>query len=262
MMPFGESVRAIMGNAAAAPPSADPRGPARPRPLHRFFAAVHRRYDLINRLITLGLDERWRRLAARECLRAAPARVLDLCCGTGDLALRLARMAPRGVEVVAADYSAPMLRLARRKAAEAKLGGRVSFVVADAASLPFAEGHFDAVGIAFAFRNLCYRNPLRDRHLAEMRRVLAPGGVCVIVESSQPARFLVRAAYHCYLRSVVGPLGGLISGHGGAYRYLAESAANFDGPGDVSRLLMESGFREVRYRSLALGVAALHAATK
>ncbi len=237
-------------------------GALRRRPLYGFFSAVPRRYDLVNRIITFRLDENWRCVAARECLGGSPARILDLCCGTGDLTLHLARMAQRGVEIVGTDYSAPMLRVAMRKATKAGLGREVSFVIADAADLPFDDGHFDVVGIAFAFRNLSYRNPLRDRYLAEMRRVVAPGGVCFIVESSQPARLVLRTAYHWYLRLAVSRLGGIISGHRGAYRYLAESAANFCGPEEVSRILLDSGFKEVRFRRLMWGVAALHMATR
>lgn len=231
-------------------------------PLKRMFDAVPRRYDLLNRLLTLGLDEHWRRRAARRCLSGTPQRVLDLCCGTGDLALRLARETGPGTEIVGLDYSAGMLEVARRKAAGWNDPARLSFAEADAASMDFPDGRFDAVGIAFAFRNLTWRNPLRDRALAEVLRVLRPGGRFVIVETSQPASAVVRAGFHAYLGAVVAPLGGLISGSGGAYHYLAKSARGFHDAEEVTRMLLDAGFDPVQAEPLLGGVAAVHVAAR
>ena len=226
------------------------------------FAAIPARYDLLNRLLTWGLDERWRRQAARECLRHAQGRVLDLACGTGDLALHMARLSGPDLEVVGLDFAGPMLKVARAKAESAGLAGKVSFVHGDAANLPFPDGHFSAVGISFAFRNITYRNPLRDRYLAEVGRVLAPGGRFVMVETSQPRNPLLRAGFHMYLRLAVSGLGSLLSGHRGAYRYLAESARRFYTPDEVAALLKNAGFREVHTRPLLWGVAAVHVAER
>ena len=121
----------------------NPGGVTPDKPLQRMFMAVPPHYDLINRVITWGFDERWRRLAARECLVTQPKRVLDLCCGTGDLAVRLARLAGRQVELVGVDYSQPMLEIAARKAAHQAGGRQMSFVYGDAASLPFPDDYFD-----------------------------------------------------------------------------------------------------------------------
>lgn len=230
------------------------------RPLQQMFDRVPRRYDLINRLFTWGLDQRWRRRAARLCLQAEPPRVLDLGCGTGDLALRLARSAPATTELVAADFSEPMLALARRKLARAGLEGKVEFVWADAAELPFADGSFGAVGIAFALRNLIWRNPHAEQHLAEVRRVLAPGGRFVVVESSQPRGRAFRKLVHWYQRAVVARLGGALSGQRGAYRYLARSAAAFPDPDGLADRLRAAGFARVTHRRLLRGVAAVHVA--
>ncbi len=232
------------------------------RPLKKMFDAVPRRYDLINRLFTWRLDERWRKRAARACLAAGPTRVVDLACGTGDLALRLADLAEAGVEVIGVDFSEPMLEVARAKAQARGLADRVSFLWADAAELPFEDASVDAVGIAFGFRNLTWKNPHVDRHLAEVLRVLAPGGRFVIVESSQPRSAAFRSVVHWYQRAVVAKLGGALSGQKKAYRYLAESARRFYDAGQVDELLTKAGFASVEHKLLFRGVSALHVAIK
>jgi len=156
----------------------------RSQPLHRMFTAVPPRYDLINTLITWGFDRRWRRQAARECLAAQPGEVLDLCCGTGDLAINLARLGRDGMVVVGIDYSQPMLELANIKAMSSAGERQVSFLYGEAAALPFPQSSFDGAGISFAFRNLTYKNPLTRRCLAEVLRVLKPGSRFVVVETS------------------------------------------------------------------------------
>jgi len=231
-------------------------------PLSKFFATVARRYDVANRVMTLGLDQTWRRRAAREALRGRPRRVLDLCCGTGDLTVMLARRGRGGTRVVGADYSRGMLEVARRKLRREGLASRVEFVRADAGELPFADASFDAIGIGFAFRNLTFRNPRRDRHLAEMLRVLAPGGRLVVAETSQPPNALVRWGAHAFLRVAAGAVASLLPGERAAYRYLAYSAANFLTADEVAELLRGSGFARVEHRSLLLGVAAIHVAGK
>ncbi len=230
--------------------------------LHDVFTSVPPRYDLINRLVTLGLDKRWRGQAARECLVSHPARVLDLCCGTGDLAVEVARLAGDDVAVVGLDYSQPMLDMAARKAEQLGDGRRPSFTCGDVAHLPFPQGYFDCVGISFAFRNLTYANPLAQRYLAETLRVLSDGGRFVIVETSQPGLRLVRQLYHLYLRQFVFRLGYLISGNRKAYRYLAESAARFYTPDELEKTLVAAGFRRVSCRRFLLGAVSIHVAVK
>jgi demethylmenaquinone methyltransferase/2-methoxy-6-polyprenyl-1,4-benzoquinol methylase len=226
------------------------------------FSTIPRRYDLLNRVLTWGFDERWREKAARECLRHASGRVLDLCCGTGDLALHVAGMSAGELEVLGLDFSRPMLEEARRKAATRGLLGLASFIQGDAADLPFRDNHFSVVGISFAFRNVTYRNPLTSRYLSEVHRVLEPGGRFVIVETSQPKNGLFRAIVHSYHRLFVSRIGGMISGHSGAYRYLAESARRFFSAAEVCQLLLNARFREAESRPLLGGVSALHVALK
>jgi demethylmenaquinone methyltransferase/2-methoxy-6-polyprenyl-1,4-benzoquinol methylase len=230
------------------------------RPLQKMFSGVPRRYDLINRIFTLGLDERWRAAAAEECLKDGAGRVLDLCTGTGDLAVRLASGAGAKSAVFGADFSVPMLDEARRKAERA--GAAVRFTACDAAELPYRDSSFGVIGIAFAFRNLTYRNPGRGRYLSEILRVLAPGGKFVIVESSQPASRALRAIVHLYMKVAVSFAGGLVSGQRGAYRYLAHSAVNFFGPDELADLLLKAGFSRVEHRPLVFGAAALHICRK
>lgn len=230
------------------------------RPLQKMFSAVPRRYDIINRMFTWRLDELWRARAVKECLEDAPACMMDLCTGTGDLALRIASRAGAGTLIVGADFSLPMLEEARIKAERA--GARIPFIPADASELPFKNGSFNAISIGFGFRNLTYRNPKRDRYLAEIFRVLAPGGRFVIVESSQPRFRLYGALVHLYVRTMVSFLGGIISGQRGAYRYLAHSSINFYGPEELCELLKGAGFVRVRYRLMLGGVAAIHVAYK
>ncbi len=224
--------------------------------------AVPPRYDLINQLITWGQDNAWRLLAARECLDSSPKRLLDICCGTGKLAIDMAGIADNSTRIVGVDFSLPMLEVAVSEAGRSSSGEGVSFVHGDAAALPFPDGHFDCVGIAFAFRNLTYKNPLTLRYLAEIVRVLRPGGRFVIVESSQPRVWLIRKLFHLYLRTFVFRLGYLLSGNRGAYRYLAESAARFYTPDELRNLLLSSGFGRFLSRPLMFGTVAIHVAVK
>ena len=226
------------------------------------FTAVPRRYDLINHIITWGLDKRWRGKAAKECLASQPGKVLDLCCGTGDLTINLARLAEDNVELTGIDYSQPMLEIATKKAESLARRRKIPFIYGDAANLPFPDGYFDCVGISFAFRNLTYKNPLARRHLAEVLRVLSAGGRYVIVETSQPKSRLIRKLYHLYLRWFVFRLGYLLSGNRQAYHYLAESAARFYTSEEVEEMLVTAGFRQVSFCRLFFGAAGIHVAVK
>ncbi|MDP6576340.1 MAG: ubiquinone/menaquinone biosynthesis methyltransferase [Dehalococcoidales bacterium] len=232
------------------------------KPLYGMFTAIPGCYDLVNRVITWGLDKRWRVQAARECLAAQPSRVLDLGCGTGDLAINVARLAGSGVEVIGLDFSRPMLEIAARKAELLAKGSRISFTCGDAANLPAADGYFDCVGISFAFRNLTYKNPLAQRHVAEVVRVLNPGGRLVIVETSQPKVKLIRKLFHLYLGWFVSGIGYLLSGHRGAYHYLAESAARFYTTEELKEVLVTAGFSRVTCHPLLFGAAGIYVAVK
>jgi len=240
--------------------SADTGAANNNRPLYHIFSRIPDRYDLINHVITLGMDNGWRRQAALACLQDRPGRILDICCGTGDLAITIARLAPYTPDITGADYSRPMLKIATAKATAS--GKNVRFINADAACLPFAGNYFDCIGISFAFRNLTYKNPMTQGYLNEILRVLKPGGRFVVVESSQPKSPLIRFLDHLYLRLWVFPSGYMLSGNKGAYRYLAESARHFYSAGEMQGFLLRSGFQQATAKSLFFGAAAVYVAAK
>ena len=223
------------------------------------FNAVPPHYDVTNHAITLWLDSGWRRAAARECLAGQPRIFLDLCCGTADLAVAVAAGKP-DAQVTGLDYSQPMLDIARRKAADR--GVNIRLVPGDASQMPFPDASFDCVGISFAFRNLTYKNPLVQKHLSEVFRVVRPGGRFVIVESSQPANRIIRVISHAYERTYVRWMGTWITGNRGAYRYLSESVSRFYTSEEVRAMLLKTGFKSVTARPLLFGAAAVHVATK
>ena len=231
------------------------------RPLQKLFQGVPATYDLLNRLLTFRLDECWRKAAARACLEERPARVLDLCAGTGDLALHLARQAPSSTSITGLDFSMPMLEIALDKAAR-RATDTIDWILGDVCRLPFPDESFDSVGIAFAFRNLTFRNPAEKQYLSEILRIIRKGGRFVIVETSQPESPLVRWFFHRYMTTVVSGVGALLSGHRGAYRYLAHSAMHFHDAAQLARLLAAAGFSRVSTQRRLLGAACVHTAIK
>jgi demethylmenaquinone methyltransferase/2-methoxy-6-polyprenyl-1,4-benzoquinol methylase len=231
------------------------------RPLQKMFTEVPGRYDLMNRLLTFRLDERWRKKAAVICVSGSSGKIIDLCTGTGDLALHMARRLKKTGAVIAVDYSRPMLDIARSKYLKSGLRN-ISFLEADAAALPFEDCSVDVIGIAFAFRNLTYKNPDCHRFMAEILRILNETGRFVILETSQPELPVLKWLFHLYLEIVVSSLGGWLSGHKTAYRYLSLSAKKFYTPLEMKQLLLSSGFSSVSHNPLMGGIAAITIATK
>jgi demethylmenaquinone methyltransferase/2-methoxy-6-polyprenyl-1,4-benzoquinol methylase len=232
------------------------------KPLHKIFTAVPDRYDLINRIFTWGQDAKWRRKTAALCLETKPVKILDLCCGTGDLAITLALLAPAATAVVGLDYSPPMLEKAKAKASKVELKAGLNFIHGDVGDLPFPNEYFDCIGISFAFRNLTYKNPNTPRYLSEIVRVLKKSGRFVIVESSQPPNKLLRNLDHLYLRTFVRWMGTSLSRNKEAYNYLTASASKFYTAEELSGLLVNSGFKTVTINRLMFGATAIHVATK
>lgn len=231
------------------------------KPLHAIFSDIPPHYDLINHLSTLSLDTRWRLALARKCLEKNPLRFLDLCCGTGDLVLTVSKISDGKTDLSGLDFSEHMLEFARDKANKmSKLP--INFVYGDASAMPFGDETFDVVGISFAFRNLTYANPASSKHLSEILRVLKTGGRFVIAETSQPKSMFVRFFFHLYMRWLVAPAGGLISGNWKAYRYLAESTCRYFDRNQITDLLLKAGFSEVTYKPMLLGASSIVCATK
>jgi demethylmenaquinone methyltransferase/2-methoxy-6-polyprenyl-1,4-benzoquinol methylase len=199
-------------------------------------------YDAMNRLMTAGLDRRWRAQAAAAVVEPGD-RILDVCCGTGDLALAAAEA---GGRVTGLDFSAAMLERAHRKSSA------IEWVEGDALALPFADGSFDAVTIGFGLRNL----PEMERGLVELRRVLHPEGRLAILEITRP-QGLLSPFYRFWFDGVI-PLAGKVLPGGAAYSYLPASVRRFPTPEGLAKLLDEAGFAEIRWRFFAGGIVALH----
>jgi len=227
------------------------------RAVRNMFAAVAPRYDFLNHLLSLGRDIAWRRATAkalREALERPGSLALDLCCGTGDLALALAHVS-RG-KVMGADFCHPMLLRAHAKAASRSRP--VFFFEADALRLPCRDDSLDALTVAFGFRNLANYT----RGLEEMRRVLKPGGLVAILEFSRVRGRGFGALFRVYFRRILPRLGTWISGVRGPYQYLCYSAWRFPDQEELAAALRESGFENVRHRNFTGGVAALHIGQK
>jgi demethylmenaquinone methyltransferase/2-methoxy-6-polyprenyl-1,4-benzoquinol methylase len=228
-------------------------------PLHSFYGDIHSSYDRVNRIFTFGRDQSWRKRAAKELLKSQPRRVLDLCTGTGDFVLELARQSDysdKGIKLTGFDFSSDMLKEARRKLKEFQKGQKqaeIHFMEGDAGEMPFEDGHFDSMGITFGIRNLVYKNSSATKHLAEMSRVIRMGGELVVLESSKPASPLWRIFNGFYLRFILPYLGGLISGNMKAYRYLASSSKNYYTMEEMAKILEVAGFDLIRSKSLFLG---------
>lgn len=220
-------------------------GTLAPGAVRTMFDRIAPVYDSMNRLLTAGLDGRWRAETARAVVRPR-ARVLDVCCGTGDLALADVRA---GGRVTAIDFSERMLERARAKS------GEVEWHRADALALPFPDGSFDAATVGFGVRNLGDV----EAGLRELRRVLAPGGGVGILELTRP-RGLLRPFYRLWFDGFVPLVGKLVPG-GSAYTYLPASVRRFPEAPELARLLCEAGFEDVRYRFFAGGIVALHTGT-
>jgi demethylmenaquinone methyltransferase/2-methoxy-6-polyprenyl-1,4-benzoquinol methylase len=217
------------------------------------FDQIAPRYDLLNHLLSLNIDKRWRARVVRE-LRAAlsrpGARALDLCCGTGDLSLALREGYP-DAEIVGLDFSAQMLVRARDKARSAR---PVPFVQGDATTVPFADATFDAVTIAFGLRNL----GSVEAGLAEIRRLLRPGGRAIVLEFSKPVVPVFREAFNFYFSHVLPRVGAVVSGSAGAYSYLPASVKAFPDQRGLKAIMEGAGFGGVRYTNLSGGIAAAH----
>jgi len=224
--------------------------------VRRMFSTIAQSYDLLNRLMSFGTDSRWRRKMVKE-VPPGEGPVLDLATGTADVALVLAKRDMGRRLIVGADFTLPMLRAGARKITR-KGFRKVRLTAGDACCLPFQDGSFNAVTIAFGLRNI----PVRSECLQEMTRVLTPGGRVLILEFSRMDRPVLGPLFRFYFHRVMPLIGGLISGNPHAYRYLPESVDSFADPDQVDREMTDSGLVNVIHRPLTFGIAYLHMGEK
>ena len=239
-------------NQAEKPPVGEVEGKA--ERVQQMFAAISGRYDLLNRVLSLGVDQSWRREAAHAALARAPRRVLDVATGTADFALGLKRLSPHS-EVIGCDFVPQMLEIGRHKARQQHLD--IALEQEDALNLSYPDSSFQALTCAFGFRNFADY----ARGLEEFYRVLSPGGRVVILEFPPPRADALGQLYRLYFEQVLPKIGGLVSGNAAAYSYLPESVAAFPPPEQLKTLMETAGFR-TRYRLLSFGIAALHVGVK
>ena len=217
------------------------------------FAGIAGRYDLLNHVLSLNIDKRWRRIVAtelREILDDPDAVVLDVACGTGDLSLELNRNSK--AQIIGTDFCRPMLDVARKKTLATN--SRIPYLEADAMKLSFADDSFDAVTIAFGLRNLAN---VADG-LKELHRILKPGGRLAVLEFSAPIVPGFGKLFNFYFSHILPRIGGAVSGSRGAYEYLPDSVAKFPDQKKLAALMETTGFDAVKYQNLTGGIAAIH----
>jgi len=225
--------------------------------IRRMFGSIAHRYDLLNRLLSLRRDVYWRRVAVAQAHIPPRGTVLDLCAGTADVALEVLRQVP-SARVVAVDNCEPMLVLGLQKARRNAVPDRIRFVAAPAERLPFADAAFDGAIVAFGVRNIADQR----RGMAEMARVLKPGGRAVILEFSTPRSFLFGPLYRIYSHRILPTIGGLVSGNRAAYAYLPTSVDGFLSPDGLRVLMEQTGFAPVAVRPLTFGIVSIHQGQK
>jgi len=225
--------------------------------VEQMFNSIAPAYDFMNRAMTLGIDRRWRRRAVKMVAAGMPHHILDVATGTGDLAIELCRTMPE-VSVTGIDLSEEMLRIGREKMAAAGLSDRVALQKADCLNLPFADGEFDAVTVAYGVRNF----EQLSKGYAEMARVLRPGGMLCVIELAVPQSKLVRPLYNLYTRHIIPIVGRLISADSRAYSYLPESIAAMPQGQRMLGLMEQSGLGDARLLPLTFGVCAIYTARK
>ena len=229
------------------------------RQVQKMFSDIAPRYDLLNRLLSCGQDQDWRKRAVTRLSPQSGERFLDIATGTADVALEIIRNVPKGaVQVVGMDFSEKMLELARQKIDSLDKANSIQLECGSAESLPFEDNSFDGTTTAFGIRNFFDIG----RSLREMHRVLKPGGRCVILEFSLPRNPVLNALYRFYFEWLLPKVGRLISKHPSAYTYLPETVAAFPVRKEFSSLMQQAGFMNVTYKELTLGIVILYTGIK
>jgi len=226
--------------------------------IQKIFSEVAETYELVNHVLTFGLDIFWRKKAARLAADTGGIRWLDVCSGTGEMARNLSSCTGDNTDIFAVDFSFPMLAKARKK----NKGENLLFIMADVTNLPFPKECFDLVTISFATRNLNVNREILLSHLKEICRILKPGGRLINLETSQPRSRIIRTIFHLYIKIAVKPLGYLLSGSKAGYNYLSYTIPRFYAPEKFDKILLQSGFSRVHHQILLLGISAIHITEK
>lgn len=225
--------------------------------VREMFKGIASTYDFLNRLLSFGIDNHWRRFAVGLIDYDMGGRILDAATGTGDMALRIATTTPASVGVVGMDFCKEMIEIARVKMGNSRYAERIAFTVAPCEVIPFRDCSFDSITIAFGIRNLDNKN----EGLKEMYRVLKPGGKIVILEFSAPGNGLLGLIYSWYFRKVLPFIGGLVSNFS-AYKYLPESVYEFPSREDFIKVISSSGFIDIIHQDLTLGIVTIFTGRK
>ena len=225
--------------------------------IQQMFGAIAPRYDFLNRLLSFGIDRRWRTKAVRLLKYREDSRILDVATGTGDVALEIALRTPPSVKITGADFCKEMVDLGAVKVAASPYADRIDLKVAPCEDLPFANETFDSITIAFGIRNVVDRK----LGLAEMWRVLRPGGRMIILEFSTPRSQLFRQLYYFYFRRLLPIVGGLFSRYN-AYKYLPDSVLEFPSQEEFSSMMADAGFRSIHLHELTFGIATIYVGDK
>ena len=227
---------------------------SQPHPIRDLFSGMSDTYERINHILTFGLDVLWRKHMIRIASEAGGSRWIDLCTGTGEIAVGLSRIAPSDTTIYAADFTLPMLAEAKRKP-ETK---PIKFIASDITALPFPDNTFDLVTMSFATRNINRSLDILIKSFAGYHRILKPGGMFVNLETSRPPLLPVRRCFDFFVTLMVRPIGAMISGSPRSYAYLANSITRFYTAEELAGILKEAGFRDVDFRRQMFGAAAIH----
>jgi len=226
--------------------------------IRNIFAEVPETYELVNHILTFGLDILWRKQAARIAVKGGGIRYMDACTGTGEMASYLCRYAKKETKVFATDFSLPMLTKARQKPE----GNCIQILLSDVGNLPFADDTFDLITTSFATRNINLSRKTLIRTFKEFHRVLKTDGRFVNLETSQPSDPFFRRVFHRYVKLFVKPIGSRFSGSIAGYAYLANTIPRFYHTKALTNIMHQAGYRDIRSKKLMFGVAAIHQGSK
>lgn len=224
--------------------------------VEKMFDAISNEYDGLNRVISFGIDTSWRKKVIQLVKETNPSRILDVATGTGDLAIAMADS--NASEIIGLDISAGMLSVGQKKIDQRKLSEKIKMVQADSENLPYPVNYFDAITVAFGVRNFENLN----KGLAEINRVLSPGGIFVVLETSVPTKFPFKQGYQFHSKVILPTVGKLFSKDKSAYTYLSESASKFPYGEEFNGILRKNGFKDVKNLPQTFGVASIYTATK